>query len=51
MAAGKIHYFLPSGGFGRQNGGSDQASEITSWVEENFSPTQVDGVTLFDLSA
>ncbi len=51
VAAGKIHYFIPSGGFGRQNGGSDQAREITSWVEENFSPTQVDGVTLFDLSA
>ncbi len=48
---GRIHYFIPSGGFGRQNGGSDQAREITSWVEENFSPTQVDGVTLFDLSA
>ncbi len=25
VAAGKIHYFIPSGGFGRQNGGSDQA--------------------------
>jgi 4-amino-4-deoxy-L-arabinose transferase-like glycosyltransferase len=51
VAEGKIHYFIASGGFGRQNGGSDEARAIAGWVEENFAPTQVGGVTLYDLSA
>ena len=41
----------PAAGFGGQNGGSDEAQQIASWVEQNFSSTQVDGVTLYDLSA
>ena len=38
VAAGKIHYFIAGGGFGGQNGGSDEAQQIASWVEQNFSP-------------
>lgn len=50
VAAGKIHYFIASGGFGGQRGGSQSASEIASWVESNFTATTVGGVTLYDLS-
>jgi hypothetical protein len=51
VAEGKIHYFIAGGGFGRQNGGSNEAQEIAQWVESSFVPTQVAGVTLYDLSA
>lgn len=43
---GKIHYFI-AGSVGNANGGSDSSSQITSWVEQNF--TQSDG--LYDLTA
>jgi 4-amino-4-deoxy-L-arabinose transferase-like glycosyltransferase len=57
VAAGRIHYFIASGGgFGGGQGGaggqggSGDASQITSWVESNFSATTVDGVTVYDLT-
>ena len=50
VADGEIHYFI--GGSGRSMGGSDvgTATEITAWVEANYTATTVDGVTLYDLS-
>jgi hypothetical protein len=50
VAAGEIHWFVGGGGFGGQNGGSSASSEIAAWVEENFTATTVDDVTLYDLS-
>ena len=58
VAAGKVHYFLGSGGggfggrggFGGPGGGSGTASEIASWVEQNFTSTTVGGVTVYDLT-
>lgn len=50
VAAGEIHYFIGGSGFGQSMGGSDASSEIASWVEENFTATTVDGVTVYDLS-
>jgi hypothetical protein len=50
VTAGEIHWFVGGGGFGGQNGGSSASSEIAAWVEENFTATTVDGVTLYDLS-
>ena len=50
---GKVHYFIAgSGGFGAGGGrgGSDDASEITSWVESHFTSETVGGVTVYDLS-
>ena len=35
---------------GKQMGGSQAASEIAQWVEENFTSQTVDGVTLYDLT-
>ncbi|WP_241842441.1 glycosyltransferase family 39 protein [Pseudofrankia sp. BMG5.36] len=51
VAEGKIHYFIGGGLSGRGNGGSQQASAITAWVQENFTPTTVGGVSIYDLTA
>jgi hypothetical protein len=57
VAAGRIHYFLGSGGgfggrggFGGPGGGAGTASEIASWVAQNFTSTTVGGVTVYDLT-
>jgi hypothetical protein len=56
VAAGKIHYFIGGGpgggrGFGgTQSGGSNASSQISSWVQSNFTATTVGGVTLYDLT-
>ncbi len=54
VANGEIHYFIDGGGGGRggPGGGSDDGggSEISSWVQETFPATTVDGVTVYDLS-
>ncbi|MGN6409031.1 MAG: glycosyltransferase family 39 protein [Curtobacterium sp.] len=50
VAAGKIHYFI-AGSVGRSNGGSDAASEISEWVESNFTSSTIGGVTVYDLTA
>ena len=53
VAAHDVHYFIASGGgggFGNQQGGSNVSSEITSWVEANFTAQTVGGTTVYDLS-
>lgn len=52
VAEGKIHYFIG----GRQGGGPGASNDSTSaqiaqWVQDNFTPLEVDGVTLYDLTA
>ena len=48
---GQIHYFAGGGrGFGNQNGGSSASSEISSWVEQNFTAGTIDGSTFYDLT-
>ncbi|MBI1379171.1 MAG: DUF2029 domain-containing protein [Frankiales bacterium] len=51
VAEGRIHYFIGGGGFGGQNGGSSDSSQIASWVAANFTATTVDGVTVYDLTS
>jgi hypothetical protein len=59
VTEGKIHYFIPGGGMGggfggrgvTQNGGSSDSSQITSWVEANFTATTIGGQTLYDLTS
>ena len=50
----KIHYYITSGGgFGGGPGGGGTASttsQITSWVQNNFSATTIGGATVYDLS-
>jgi 4-amino-4-deoxy-L-arabinose transferase-like glycosyltransferase len=48
---GEIHWFISGGGIGAPNGGSRDSSEIAAWVAATFQGTQVDGVTLYDLTA
>ncbi|WP_200258091.1 glycosyltransferase family 39 protein [Streptomyces sp. HSG2] len=55
--AGKIHYFAAGGGEGGGRGGaggpsdeSSTSSQITSWVEENFTQVTVGSATFYDLS-
>jgi hypothetical protein len=57
VAAGEIHYFAasgsgggPGGGMGGGMGGSGTASEITTWVEENFTAVTIGGSTFYDLT-
>jgi 4-amino-4-deoxy-L-arabinose transferase-like glycosyltransferase len=51
VAEGKIHYFIGGGGgFGGGGGTSNDASQITSWVEAHFTSETVGGVTVYDLS-
>jgi 4-amino-4-deoxy-L-arabinose transferase-like glycosyltransferase len=56
VSEGKIHYFIAgSGGFGGGAGGaggtSNDASQITSWVESHFTAETVGGVSVYDLSS
>lgn len=47
---GKIHYFIASGGGMMGGGGSGAGSEITEWIEANFTKKTVGSVTLYDLT-
>jgi 4-amino-4-deoxy-L-arabinose transferase-like glycosyltransferase len=48
VAQGRIHYFLGSGG--RAGNGSGTSGQIAQWVEQHFTVTTVDGVTVYDLT-
>lgn len=51
VAQGQIHYFAGAGrGFGNQNGGSSSSSEISSWVQANFTSVTIGGSTFYDLT-
>jgi 4-amino-4-deoxy-L-arabinose transferase-like glycosyltransferase len=55
--AGKIHYYIAGGGGlgggGGGGGGGSQSitSQITAWVESNFTAQTIGGTTVYDLSA
>lgn len=49
VTEGKIHYYIASGIGGGP--GSNGSSEISTWVQQTFESTTIDGVTLYDLSA
>jgi 4-amino-4-deoxy-L-arabinose transferase-like glycosyltransferase len=49
VAQGKIHYFIANS-VGTSNGGSDVASQISAWVEENYTATTVGNATVYDLT-
>jgi len=52
VAAGEIHWYLGGGLSGMPSmGGSEAAREIADWVTSNFDAVEIDGVTLYDLSA
>jgi 4-amino-4-deoxy-L-arabinose transferase-like glycosyltransferase len=55
VAEGKIHYFVGGsgigGGFGNNTGGSNDSSQISQWVSQNFTAKSVAGTTVYDLTA
>ncbi|MGN6693397.1 MAG: ArnT family glycosyltransferase [Aquihabitans sp.] len=52
VADGEIHYFISGGGGmgGQSMGGSNASSEISTWVQSNFTGTTIGGVTVYDLT-
>ena len=62
VAARRIHWFVGGGsafggggpggpgGGAADTGGSDDAARIAAWVQQHFTPTTVDGTTVYDLS-
>lgn len=66
VAQDRIHYYIPSTGLGLPTSmssgsgepalkppghdGSTEAEQIGEWVKAHFTPTTVDGVTLYDLT-
>jgi 4-amino-4-deoxy-L-arabinose transferase-like glycosyltransferase len=54
VAAGEVHFYISGGGLGgggAQMGGSSATAEIAQWVQETFTATTVDGVTVYDLTS
>jgi 4-amino-4-deoxy-L-arabinose transferase-like glycosyltransferase len=51
VADGQVRYFIPGEGGGPPGGKSGSASDITTWVQQNFTPIDVGGVTVFDLQS
>lgn len=52
VKAGKVHYFIASGQGGSGMGGGDSVlSQITSWVEANYTATTVGSTTVYDLTS
>ncbi|KDN23949.1 glycosyl transferase [Amycolatopsis rifamycinica] len=49
VAGGEIRYYV-AGGRGGFGGGRGTAGAIQAWVEQNFAPLTVDGVTVYDLA-
>ncbi len=48
---GLVRYYIAGGEMGdKQMGGSNTASQIESWVEENFEAQTIGNVTIFDLA-
>ncbi|MBM6401580.1 ArnT family glycosyltransferase [Phycicoccus sonneratiae] len=50
VADGRIHWFAAGGGFRGQQGGSDVADQINTWVSENFTAVTIGGSTFYDLT-
>jgi hypothetical protein len=50
VAEKKIHYFIAGGGGLGGGSGSDDASQITSWVKANFTAQTVGGTTIYNLT-
>ena len=48
VAQGRIHYFIGSGGVRRRL--AAHRAQIARWVEQHFTSTRVDGVTVYDLT-
>jgi 4-amino-4-deoxy-L-arabinose transferase-like glycosyltransferase len=50
VADHEVRYFIASERGGPHHGDSGPAQEITTWVQQNFTPIDVGGTTVYDLS-
>jgi 4-amino-4-deoxy-L-arabinose transferase-like glycosyltransferase len=57
VSEGKIHYYIDGGTGGpmgrrggQSSGGSDDAQQISSWVQRTFTASTVGGTTVYDLT-
>jgi 4-amino-4-deoxy-L-arabinose transferase-like glycosyltransferase len=50
VADHQVRYFIGSNRGGPPHGRSGPAQEITQWVQQNFTPIDVGGTTVYDLS-
>ncbi|WP_433592060.1 glycosyltransferase family 39 protein [Nocardia sp. CA-145437] len=51
VQVGRIHYFIAGSQMGGERGGNGTSSQITAWVKDHFTAEEVDGITLYDLTA
>ena len=49
VADHQVRYFIGSERGGPTHGKSGPAQEITAWVQQNFTPIDVGGTTVYDL--
>ncbi|AFR47409.1 ArnT family glycosyltransferase [Gordonia sp. KTR9] len=50
VAAKEIHYFVGGSGPGMGGNSTQPSSQISTWVQENFTAVTVDGVPMYDLT-
>ena len=50
VAQKKVHYFIAGRMGGDPGAGSGTSSQISSWVQQNFSTVTVGGSTIYDLT-
>jgi 4-amino-4-deoxy-L-arabinose transferase-like glycosyltransferase len=50
VQAGKVHYYIGGSGLGSGMNAAGTATQITAWVEANFTTTTIGGVTVYDLT-
>jgi 4-amino-4-deoxy-L-arabinose transferase-like glycosyltransferase len=51
VSAQQIHYFIADAMAGPADDRSPTAGDITAWVQQHFTPTDVGGTTVYDLSS
>ncbi|WP_084531818.1 glycosyltransferase family 39 protein [Nocardia miyunensis] len=51
VAQGRIHYFIAEEDRGPRHDADSEATKITTWVEQHYTPTTVDGTSVYDLTA
>jgi hypothetical protein len=51
VAAQQIHYFSADGKARPTDDQSPTAADITTWVQQHFTPTDVGGTPVYDLSS
>ncbi|OYN77347.1 glycosyltransferase family 39 protein [Mycolicibacterium sphagni] len=51
VAAGQVHYFIAGDGHHGPGGDSGPGTQITKWVQQHFTATDIGGTEVYDLTA